>query len=317
MVNQSLLYLLESVLGPSKKKARNNYAFVCPKCKDERLRLGKSHDHKLEIQLETNLKNENPWNCWYCSDFKGKKLINLFRKINAKDSEIQTLRSLIIPSAQEDKPLNFACLPQEFAPINLDINTSSLVNTRALTYLKNRGLTTFDILKYNIGYCASGKYNDRIIIPSYDKDNQLNFFSARAIGDSNYKYLNPAFDKNIIGFEFFINFDLPIILVEGMMDAISVKRNAIPLMGKTINEALMKKIVTSQVKKIYLCLDNDALKQSYKHVEQLLKLGKEVYLIELKDKDPSTIGFQKFTEIIQQVMPITYEDLLIKKLDYA
>ena len=36
-----------------------------------------------------------------------------------------------------------------------------------------------DILKHNIGYCDEGKYSNRIIIPSYDSDGQLNFFVGR------------------------------------------------------------------------------------------------------------------------------------------
>lgn len=310
MVNQSLLYLLESVLGPGQKRARNNYAFTCPKCKHRK--------PKLEIQLETNLKGENPWNCWTCSDFKGKKLINLFKKINARNNEISSLRELLTPSAQEYRSVVYAQLPQEFAPINLDINTSSVYNTRAFKYLQNRDVNHYDILRLSIGFCQEGKYSDRIIIPSYDESGKLNYFIARSINNtSGLKYLNPPIDKNIIFNEFFINWSLPIILCEGVFDALAIKRNTVPLLGKTINETLMKKIVTSQVKKIYLCLDSDAIKMSFKHVETLLNLGKEVYLVELDDKDASQIGFEKFTKIIQQVMPITYEDLLIKKLEYA
>ncbi len=37
-----------------------------------------------------------------------------------------------------------------------------------------------------------------------------------------------------IPFEIFINWNSPIIRCEGMFDAISIKRNAIPLLGKNI-----------------------------------------------------------------------------------
>jgi len=62
-------------------------------------------------------------------------------------------------------------------------------------------------LKYSIGYCESGKYKNRIILPSYNENGELNYFTARDFYDySNKKYLNPTFDKgnNIIN-EIFIN----------------------------------------------------------------------------------------------------------------
>ena len=41
------------------------------------------------------------------------------------------------------------------------------------------GVNKEDITKYNIGYCDGGMYSNRIIIPSYDLDNRLNYFIAR------------------------------------------------------------------------------------------------------------------------------------------
>src|SRR6267154_5603068 len=109
MVNPSLLLLLESVLGPSQKRARNNYAFFCPFCKHRK--------PKLEIQLETNLKGENQYNCWVCSNFKGKKLISLFTKVNATSAQKSLLSSFLTPSAQEERSVVYARIPAEFAPI--------------------------------------------------------------------------------------------------------------------------------------------------------------------------------------------------------
>ncbi len=84
-----------------------------------------------------------------------------------------------------------------------------------------------------------------------------------------------------------------------MFDAIAIKRNVIPLLGKTIQSSLMKKIINSAVEKIYIALDKDAIKQSLNFCEKLMNEGKEVYLVDLADKDPSEMGFVKFTNLIQ------------------
>ena len=63
MENYNLLNILEQHLGPSTKKAHGNYSFICPNCELDRQKLGKSRKPKLEVQLNTNSKGENPYQC--------------------------------------------------------------------------------------------------------------------------------------------------------------------------------------------------------------------------------------------------------------
>jgi hypothetical protein len=42
--------------------------------------------------------------------------------------------------------------------------------------------------------------------------------------------------------------------------------------------------------------------------------GKEVYLVDLNEKDPSDMGFIKFTNLIQNTLPLTFSNLLEKKM---
>ena len=72
----------------------------------------------------------------------------------------------------------------EFSPSDYSKTTDKLLKielTKAITYLKHRGLTKVDILRYDIGYCSDGKYAGRIIIPSYDSNYELNYFVSRTI----------------------------------------------------------------------------------------------------------------------------------------
>ena len=93
-----------------------------------------------------------------------------------------------------------------------------------LSYLKRRGLTHEDILKYNIGYCESGLFSNRVIIPSYDENGQLNFFVGRDIYDSPMKYKNSSTTKDVVGFELFVNWDEPIVLCEARLILINKKK---------------------------------------------------------------------------------------------
>ncbi len=173
-----------------------------------------------------------------------------------------------------------------------------------------------DIIKYNIGFCKDGKYGGRVIIPSYDNDKKLNYFIARDYkGETPQKYKNPPVAaKDVIGFELYINWDAPIVLVEGMFDALTIKRNVIPLFGKAIHGKLMEKLVKSSVDRIYIALDQDARRDALKQAEMLMSYGKEIYLVEMEGKDANEIGFENFLNTIEQTQPLNFQSLLEKKL---
>lgn len=307
MVNNILLGLVESVLGKGSSTSRGNYAFHCPFCNHRK--------KKLEVNLVPNKKNENPWHCWVC-DARGKTLNSLFKRKKVNKDKINSLHSILGTTEKYDtvvQNINVE-LPEEYQPLNR-ISKSNILARHALSYLKKRGLSVQDILSYQIGYCERGRFANKLIIPSYNSDGELEYFVARAfLPDAKRKYDAPVSDKNIIGFENRINWDLPIVLCEGAFDAIAIKRNAIPLFGKNISKKLMKKIVTNSVKKVYLALDEDAIKSTYKISEQLLKAGKKLYVVELDGKDPSEMGFTLFTNKIQEAQPFTFSSLLNLKL---
>ena len=307
MLNQPLIALANSVLGTGKQTARGNFAYHCPFCNH--------HKPKLEVNFTENKKGENPWHCWVC-DKRGKRLSQIFKQVNASPKAMEELRA-IVKTETADKEIAVAeilNLPKEFKTFK-DISSTNIMGRHALAYLKSRNITEEDILKYNIGYCESGPYKNMVIIPSYDADGRLNYFTGRSFEkEPKIKYKNPSVSRDIIPFELFINWDIPFILCEGPFDAIAIKRNVIPLLGKNIQSKLMKKIVMSSVDKIYIALDKDAQKQALSFCEKLMNEGKEVYLVDMKDKDPSEMGFKNFINLISETYPLTLSGLLEKKL---
>jgi DNA primase len=306
MVNELLVNLVNGVLGTGKRTARGNQSYTCPFCHH--------HKPKLEVNFTENKEGVNQWACWACGK-KGKTIRSLFKQVQVDASYFQELSKLVKNVSRDDIgeiKHTILELPKEFKSF---INNKDIIAKHAFTYLKKRDITKQDILKYNIGYCDSGQYAKMIVIPSYDANGKLNYFTARSFEKDPYtKYRNPETSRDIIPFELFINWDLPIILCEGPFDAMAIKRNAVPLFGKNIQASLMKKLVESKVQKIYIALDNDAVKQALKFCEQLLDVGKEVYLVELQGKDPSEMGFEHFTKLIQNTTPLTQYKLMEKKL---
>jgi DNA primase len=306
MVNELLINLVNSVLSVGKRTARGNHSYHCPKCNH--------HKPKLEINFDESSPNYQKYACWSCG-FKGANLYNLFKEANAPQNKLDELQPYLKVKRVYKKVESTSPqieLPKEYE-IFLNLSKDKIEGKRALSYLKSRGITKYDILKYNIGYCDEGQFSKHIIIPSYDKDNKLNYFTAREYYGKSYS--NPPISRDTIIFESQINWNIPIILCEGVFDAITIKRTAIPLLGKSISKELLKKIVTSQVQKIYIALDKDAIKQSLKHCEYLINQGKQVYLVEMDQKDANEIGFRDITQIIQNTYPLTEYDLMDKKLN--
>ena len=313
MIDTRLTQLIESVLGKGKVTNKGNIAHHCPFCQ--------SRQKKLEVQSVTNDKGENPWHCWVCNK-SGKKLTSLFKALNIGRDKIAELYKVLsiqpkYSSNQIDSTFQSTTavdLPKEYIP--LFKTSESIEYKNAIHYLRSkRKITLSEIVKYNIGYCESGEYAKKIIIPSYDEFGKLNYFVGRAYYEAeSFKHKNPEVSKNCVGFELFINWSLPLVLVEGSFDAIAVRRNAIPLFGKTISEDLRKKIIENKVSQLYICLDKDAQKQALEHAEYFMNNGVEVYFVDLEEKDPAEIGFEKMCKLIKETQPLTFSKFIEYKL---
>lgn len=309
MKNLKLLQLLESVLGKGKPTSGDNIAFFSP--------FTSHYKPKLEIDINTNHAGENAWHCWI-SDKKGRSISSLFKQLNLSKEKFEQLERIVESTRYRsqntvtEKPTSVQ-LPEQYRPLWIKKLTPDYRN--AIHYLSKRGITAFDILKYRIGYCESGEYSGKIIIPSYDAAGQLNYFVSRAFyKEDKQKHKNPKISKDIIGFEMFINWAEPIILCEGSFDAIAIKRNAIPLFGKIIQPALQKKIIQEHVRDIYICLDADALKNAIQIAQRFMGEGLNVYFVELANEDASELGFEKITNILADTDVLTFEGLMHLKM---
>jgi len=302
-----LLALLEEVLGTYKMyRKQTEAAFFCPACGH--------HKKKLQVNIQTG-----GWHCWVCqvdNKMGGKSFFSLFKKINATPEQFARLTEIIGESrpAIDDGTVSaydadVKILPKEF--LSLTKVSNSPMYQHAIHYLMRRGVTAMDVVKYNIGYADEGKYKNKVIVPSYDEEGKLNFFVCRAfMKDDPYTHQLPDWTKDIVGFECFVNWNMPIVIVEGVFDAIAVKINAIPLFGKTVGDDLHLKILRNRVSDIYICLDRDAIKNSIKYLETFIGEGRNVYFVDLPGKDPSAIGFEGMRKILTETKQATMADVI-------
>ena len=126
MVNQTLVALVNSVLGTGKLTARGNAAYTCPFCKHTK--------PKLEINFDEESKSYESWHCWVC-DKKGKKIHQMFKLIGVPGEKLVELKSIVktyfaidIPKQEEKVEL-----PKEFKSLLNITNFRPVVNCTQLT----------------------------------------------------------------------------------------------------------------------------------------------------------------------------------------
>ena len=304
-MNIELIQLIDKVLksrGQSLKKS-NEYMWWSP--------FTQHHKPKLQVNIQTG-----KWHCWV-SNQGGHNLFQLLKRVGAGRQDYQTLSKLLGETTfynnDKNTPGNVDIkLPDEFK--SLSEPHISIIKDHAILFLKKRGITEEDILRYNLGYCTEGPYQNRIIVPSYDEHGKLNYFVGRDFYASTLKYKNPPIPKDVIGFDLYVNWSLPIILVEGVFDAMSVKNNSIPLFGKTILPKLYGKIVEKKVKDIFIILDSDAFDDAIQMTEKFINEGISVNFVKLDGQDPNDLGYKKMITKIDNSLPMDFKQIMEMKL---
>lgn len=286
------LSIISQILGDY-SRSNKEYLFYCPFCKH--------HKKKLSINLE-----KDKWKCWICNS-SGKTISYLVKKYG--DAECRTRWSKydnLIDISDFEETLEFIFvhgsekqetkieLPKEYTSLNKQLSLSGKI---AKNYLLRRDITYKHILKYSIGYCSSGEYAGRIVIPSFDENGDINYFISRTYEKHFIKYKNPPLNKSKIIFnELFLDFTEPITVVEGVFDAIIAGDNSVPLLGSTLttDSKLFKRIVENQTP-VYLCLDADAKEKQFTIAEKLIKYGIEVKIVDIGSaKDVGSMSADEF-----------------------
>jgi len=302
------LSIVKQSLG-SYYESNDELLFYCPKCNH--------HKRKLSVNVEKDV-----FKCWIC-DFKGTNLLPLIRdsdlrrKWKSLTQQVDMTRFDDLFSEQtEVAPIQLLELPEHFS--TLSSPNLSKIGNKAKKYLLRRGVTEEQILMYKMGFCFHGPYSNRVIIPSYNDQGVLNYYIARSFTENNYKYKNPSCSKDVIFNDVFIDWDIPVVLVEGFFDSLKYE-NSIPILGSTLNpkSKLFNKIV-SNCKSVYVCLDKDAKQKELKIIKNLLDFGVRVYKIEIYEYfDLAEVPNSLLKEYKNRASIMTREDYLLQKLDFG
>ena len=278
-----MVELLSDVLGSPHQhyESKGQISFDCPVCADEKGLDNGDGKGNLEINYIRHV-----YKCWACGETHGTQgpLGKLFDGYATKAQK--KVYNLIKPEElkQEDKKKVRLRLPEGFTTFK-DSNPRFIPHIEAYKYLQSRGITDDIIDRYKIGYTATGDYAYRIVVPSYNTENTLNYFVARAWIPKKMKYKNPPVPKDEIIFnEGAVDWKKDVYLCEGVFDSFFLP-NPIVMLGKKMSKLLFETLYLKAEGNIIICTDGDAFKDGVKLYHELNggKLYNKIKLIKLPD----------------------------------
>jgi len=275
MNKKEALKILHEVIGDHRQTSKAEHYFKCPECNH--------YKHKLAVNLD-----KNAFHCWIC-DYRGRNIRRLVRRFGSfvqlqkwdgisNRSDLERFADLFMEREHREDKTKVE-LPEEFT--SLCSESIPATGLAAFKYLQKRGLTKADILKWKIGYCFSGEYRNRIVVPSFNEDGDCSYFIARSYTGDSYKYKNPRASKDIVFNELFIDWNKDLVLVEGVFDAL-VAGNAVPILGSTLRSGseLLRKVVRNDTP-VFIALDPDAASKERRIIKMLLEYDIELYKIDV------------------------------------
>jgi len=301
------LKLLKKALGRCWTN-EEEHQFHCPKC----------NHHKLKLSVNIN---KGVFKCWIC-DYSGTKISPLIRRYAPSyyadwrqlEGEVSLDKYDTIFEEQDELQPQIIDLPENFQTLT---GKKTKVKRRALNYLYSRGFTDANILAWKIGFCDFGEYQDRVIIPSFDTQGNLNFFIARSYTGDWMKYKNPKASKDIIFNGLNIDWAADVVLVEGVFDAMKCK-NSIPLLGSTLREnSILFQKICERKPNVYLALDDDVKDKEFGIAKKLREYGIRVMSIDINGySDIGEMPAEIVEERKQNADIVSDLDYLHYKLDF-
>ena len=287
----------------------------CPFCKNK-----SKNKLKLSIHLDKGI-----YHCWIC-DKKGTNIPYLVKHINKSKVEeskkyfksYNKKFSLFEEDIEEE--VHHVNLPERFKFFLEDFNPIDPDAKDVFRYALKRGTNKHKLCMLRMGFSLDQNFKRYLILPSYDKNGNLNYYVSRNIDvdtHNSYKYKNASIPKkNIIFNEINISWDMPLTLVEGPLDLIKTNDNATCLLGSSLTEdmLLFQQIVKNKTK-INLALDSDVYSKSLSIAKSLYEYDIDVNIVDTRgNSDVGDMNSKYFLKKLEESKKYSYNDNILSKI---
>ena len=264
MIRQKAKRTLETAFGEGVSSRDGvNFSVSCPVCDPSKTKK------KLSVRLD-----DYRYHCWVCG-IKGK---NVWKFISKRKPEINIDPLLFKKSDTSieenvDNVKEELEVPKGLVPVFRNSREPDVLAVKK--YLKKRGFTQSSIARWRVMTSPTGKFRRRVFIPSFDANGKINYYVARAIDETSFKYINAKISKHDMVFnEVDIDWNKPLVLVEGVFDAMKSCENTVPILGSTLpySSRLFQMLMKNQAD-VVVSLDPDLKKKSFKIANDLFEAG--------------------------------------------
>lgn len=281
---------------------------LCPSC-------GKEKKYGINVWM-------NRSNCFSCGYHPTP--LNLLMKLEDLNTLNEAYSFLNVFEGAEYLETKMPVIEQKEVVLPESFTLLSLGNDRygkiARNYMRERGYDIDTLTMKGVGYCTTGDYAFRIIIPFYERG-KLVYFNARQFIMISTKHKNPSMDEFGIGkAQIIYNVDAlhlysRVFILESATNCLTLGDTAIGTGGKIMSEYQRSKILRSPCKKVIIILDPDAHWEAYQTALQLVG-HKQVKVVELpdvykgkKNPDVNDIGRKKTMELVKKTEYMKYGQL--------
>lgn len=318
-VSEKIDFLSSFIKNLKLEKDNINVSIWCPFCK---------HSNKNKLKLTIHLE-KNYYHCWLC-DYKGSNVLSIIKRIDK--SKIEKAKKFFKQNYKGSFSLNLfgkdndtfiveeVNFPLKFKTVANNFNIKNKNCLDVINYSISRGFNKHKVWLLKPGFSLDRNYERYMIIPSFDCNGDINFFTSRHIDKSSsdsYKYKNASISKKYIIFnELNIDWNIPLTLVEGPLDLIKTNDNATCLLGSSLTEdmLLFKKIVENKTD-VYLALDRDAYSKAIKIAKMLCQYDINVKMIDTRSyEDVGSMSRDHFNKKYKEANTFTQDDVLYNKI---
>jgi DNA primase len=206
----------------------------------------------------------------------------------------------VVEAPKVEIPLGFRLLAESIDSRDPDVRD-------CLEYVRNRGLSLREMWYFRLGYVKRGRLSRRVIMPSFDSDGVINYWTARSIDEKAVgKYVNPPIPRGEFIFnELNLDWRREITLVEGPFDLTKCDSNATAILGSNMSRksALFQAIARSRTPTI-LALDSDMPEKQHKWAKALSEFDVPVKIMDLGDrKDVGEMTKEEFLSAKTKARP--------------
>ncbi len=273
-------------------------------CPNKNCKTYNTNKLKLVIQVETQ-----QYNCWVCGlsgagihRLSNKYFPSLFSSCSKVFKKTSKKNESVLPEETGynlELPKGFIFLGENLKSIDPDIKS-------CIRYVKSRGLTEEDIWYFKFCATPTGNLKQRVIMPSFDADGELNYYVARSVfKNARMKYINSKVPKKDIIFnDINIDWSRELTLVEGPFDLTKANQNSTCLLGCSLKEeqTLFRKIVKNNTP-ICLALDPDVRQKAIKIASLLTSYGITVRMLDVTGyEDVGAMTKKQFSDRFEEAI---------------